>query len=299
MTPFEMLNKVRTSAKLDTKDFEKSIAIKLNKAGKIKLQLIAPSEDFLFRARTQHFIPTLPDNEDPNEKTMAIDCQGENCPICDAALSFKNSGVTVEAINEAYKPKFPYQKLRNVLTQPEHFLIGARILTDNAEEGTYLPKDAELGSTQLIQFSKSALNSLMSAYEDYLTDYDGDVEDLPPLFGIVEGSTDKIKSFTVNLRVQTQPWSYNFTFGNKAAEVDVKDVDMEKLKFIKEATVPTEDYMEKAVKRIKELQNWFTGINSYDNANNNYKYNRTNLDDVVDDSDDNSLATDDYDLDTL
>lgn len=296
MSPTEMLNRVRATAKLDTKEFEKSIAVKLNKSGKIKLQFLALDEDYLFRARTQHFIPTLPDNEDPNEKIMVVDCQGDNCPICDAALAFKNSGVTVEAVNDAYKPKYPYQKLRNVLTQPEHFLLGVRVLADQADEGTYLPKEESVGSTQLLQLSKSALNSLMSAYEDFISDYEDDIESLPPLFGIVEKGKDKVKSFSVNLRIQTQPWSYNFTFG-KSVEVNVSDIDIDKLKLLEEAPKPTEDYVEKAIKRIHDLQNWFTGMKntaSVTTSNNSTtSTGGTDLDSILDDSDD--LDLDDID----
>ena len=102
LSPMELLNQVRAKAKLDTKEFEKSIAIKMNKPGKIKLQLLALDSEHLFKSRTQHFIQKLPDTDDPNEKIMVVDCQGENCPICDAAQAFKNSGVTLEQINTAY-----------------------------------------------------------------------------------------------------------------------------------------------------------------------------------------------------
>ena len=55
LSPTELLNRVRASAKLDTKEFEKQVAIKLNKPGKIKLQLLALDSEHLFKARTQHY----------------------------------------------------------------------------------------------------------------------------------------------------------------------------------------------------------------------------------------------------
>nr|CAI9751393.1 hypothetical protein DGKKSRWO_DGKKSRWO_CDS_0102 [uncultured phage]CAI9752279.1 hypothetical protein CVNMHQAP_CVNMHQAP_CDS_0102 [uncultured phage] len=308
LSPTELLDRIRAKAKLDEKGFDKQVAIKLNKPGKIKLQLLALDSDHLFKARTQHFIPTLPDNEDPNEKIMVVDCQGEHCPICDAATAFKNSGITVDAVNEAYHPKYPYPKLRNVFTQPEHFLLAVRVLADQADDGTYLPKNEAIGSTQLLQLSKSALSSLMSSYEDFLSDYDGDAEELPPLFGVFEG-TDKVKSFTVNLRVQVQgAWSYIFSFG-KAIETSTSDVNMDKLKFLSDTVAPTEDYVEKAVKRIHDIQNYFVGapvvsappantINStaYSPVETGYTtaYNKTAADtinSIVDDDDDFNIDT--------
>lgn len=262
MSPRDLLDRVRSKAKLGENTYEKSIAIKMNKPGKIKLQLIALDSENLFKARTQHFIQTLPDNEDPNEKIMVVDCQGDGCPICDAMNAFKNSGITVEQINEAYKPKYPYPKLRSFMIQPEHFILGVRVLADNAEDGTYLPKDEALGSTQLLQLSKSALNSLMAAYDDFISDSDEDEDSLPPLFGVFEDGAKVVKSLTVNLRVQVQgAWSYIFSFG-KAVEAKIEDVDIEKLKFLEETTKPSEDYLEKAIKRIHQIQNYFTGVNS-------------------------------------
>lgn len=283
MSPMDLLNKVRSSANLTTPTTEKSIAIKLNKAGKLKFQLIALSEDYLFRARTQHAIATLPDNEDTNTKMIVIDCQGKDCPVCLAAQQFKNSGVTVEALNEAYKPKFPYTKVRNFLTGSEHFLVGVRVLTDNADEGTYLPKEEEIGSTQLLQLSKAAFNSLMSAYEDFIEDNEDEMDELPPLFGIVDDKSDIVESLTVSVRIATQPWSYSFTFG-KATKVNKTDLNIDKLKLIEDAPVPSEDYIEKAVTRIKELQNWFTGMDVMASENKK-ESKKTNLDDVVDDDD--------------
>lgn len=280
ISPMDLLNKVRSSANLNVVTTEKSIALKLNKAGKLKFQLIALNEDYLFRSRIQHAIPTLPDNEDTNTKMIVIDCQGKDCPICLAASQFKNSGVTLEAINEAYKPKFPYTKLRSFLTGAEHFLVGIRILADNAEEGTYLPKEEEIGSTQLLQLSKAAFNSLMSAYEDFIEDNEDDIDNLPPLFGIVDNNSDTVDSLTISVRVATQPWSYNFTFG-KATKTPKTDLNMDKLKSIEEAPKPTEDYVEKAITRIKDLQNWFVGVNNITDENKEEK--KTNLSDINND----------------
>lgn len=302
MSPRDLLNKVRASANLDSKDYEKQIAIKLNKAGKIKFQLLALDSEYLFKSRIQHFIPKLPDSDDSNEKILVVDCQGENCPICDAAIAFKNSGVTLDAVNETYKSKYPYQNLRSVFTQPEHFIVGARVLADNADDGTYLPKDAALGSTQLLQLSKTALTNLMSAYEDFIDDYDGDAEELPPLFGVFEDGVKTVKSFTVNLRITTQPmWSYTFSLG-KAVEAKLEEVDVEKLKLLQETVKPTDDYMEKAIKRIRDIQNYFVGGSSS-------KQFDTTVDDDYDlpFSDKDNLAPsnniseddDDFDLDTL
>lgn len=284
MSPLDLLNKVRNSANLGTNTTEKSIAVKLNKAGKLKFQLLAPNEEFLFRARTQHAISTLPDNEDANVKMIVVDCQGKDCPVCLAAQQFKNSGVTTDMLNEAYKPKFPYTKVRNFLTGSEHFLVGVKILADNADEGTYLPKEEELGSTQLLQLSKAAFNSLMSAYEDFIEDNEDDMEDLPPLFGIVEDSENTVDSLTVSVRVATQPWSYNFSFG-KAAKTEKSDINMDKLKLIEEAPKPSEDYLQKAVDRIKELQNWFTGVSNIMSSAKTETKSADKLDKIVDDDD--------------
>lgn len=302
LSPRDMLDKIRSKAKLDDKSFEKSIAVKFNKPGKVKLQLLALDSEYLFRARTQHFIQTLPDNEDPNEKTMVVDCQGEGCPICSAMNSFKNSGVTVEAINAAYKPKYAYPKLRNFLIQPEHYLLAARILLDQADEGNYLPKDAAIGSTQIIQLSKRALSSLMASYEDFLADSDEDIDSLPPLFGIFEDGKKSVKSLTINLRIQVQgAWSYIFSFG-KAVEVNIEDVDTEKLEFIKTPLETTDDYMEKALKRINQIQSYFVGsdngvefVDSSEATVNNK--NVTTVSSKSDDLDD--LVDDDFDLDSL
>lgn len=307
LSPKEMLDKIRSSAKLDENEYGNQIAIKFNKPGRVKLQLLALDSEHLFKARTQHFIPTLPNNDDPNEKIMVVDCKGEGCPVCAAATAFKNSGIKVEDVNAAYNPRYPYPKLRNVFTQPEHFLLCARILADQAEDGKYLPKDAELGSTQLIQLSKSALNSLMSSYEDFITDYDDDIEELPPLFGIFEDGADKVKSFTVNLRIQVSgSWSYLFTLG-KAVEVSFEDVDKDKLKLLEEMKEPTDDYVEKAVKRIHDIQNYFIGDSS-----STYTTAKTKLDEVLDKDDDLPFSMeetkvtsndieddDDFDLETL
>lgn len=262
MSPMEMMNKIRNKAKLDEVDYGNIIAIRLNKPGKLKVQLVALDPEFLFKSRIQHFIQIVPDNEDPNEKVMVVDCQGQNCPVCAAANALKQSGVTVEMLNAAYKPKYPYQKLRTFLTMPEHYIVCARILQDSAEEGNYLPKGAELGSTQFLQLTKSALNSLMEAYEDFIDDADEDADNLPPLFGVFEDGAKEVESLTISCRVSVQPYAYNFTFG-KAVKVKLEDVDTEKLEKLAEGPLePTEDYMQKALKRIKDIQNYFVGGNS-------------------------------------
>lgn len=141
MSPMDMLNAVRDKAKLSDSDFSKSIAIKL-KPGKIKFQLIAADCEHLFRPRTQHMIPTIPDEVDPNEKWLVADCKGEGCPVCIAANAFKKSGVTtVEEVNRIYNVKFPYKNLHALFTQPEHYLLCARVLVDQADDGSYLPKN--------------------------------------------------------------------------------------------------------------------------------------------------------------
>ena len=293
MSPMDLLNSVKNKANLNN-NTEKSIAVKLNKAGKFKFQLLALSEDYLFRARTQHAIATLPDNEDTNTKMIVIDCQGKDCPICMAASQFKNSGVTVDDINAAYKPKYPYTKLRNFLTGSEHFLVGVRVLADNAEEGTYLAKDEEIGSTQILQLSRAAFNSLMSAYEDFIEDNEDCIDELPPLFGIVDDSNDTIESLSISVRVATQPWSYNFTFG-KATKVNKSDVNSNKLEFIKEGTKPSADYVDNAVSRIKEIQNYFTGAKILSDSDKETAVdtdiinNDKSLDDILDSDDLDSL----------
>lgn len=256
MSPMDMLNNIRKKAKLDDiNDFSKSIAIRL-KAGKIKLQLVALDSDHLFRSRTQHMIPTIPNEDDKNEKWLIADCKGDSCPICTAATAFKNSGITLEEVNGAYNPKYPYKSLRAVFTQPEHYLLCARVLADNADDGSYLPKDAELGSTHLIQFSRMALNNLMSAYEDFMDDFDGDEdEEVPPLFAVFDGK-NTAKSLTITCRVTMQPYSCNFAF-NKIAEITLNDVDSDKLKLLAEVKEVPEEHYEKCVKRIKAIQNYF------------------------------------------
>lgn len=262
MSPMDMLNSIRNKAKLEEVDYGNIIAIKLNKPGKIKMQLLALDSENLFKSRTQHFIQTVPDNDDPNEKVMVVDCQGENCPICSAANALKASGITVDMLNAAYKPKYPYQKLRTFLTMPEHFIVYAKIIQDSAEEGKYLPKDAELGSAQFVQLSRTALNSLMESYEDFIddaSDNDEDIDNLPPLFGIFENGAKEVSSLVVNCRISVQPYSYNFTFG-KATKTKLEDIDMDKIEKLSEGPLtPTEDYLEKALQRIKDIQNYFVG----------------------------------------
>ena len=251
----EMLNRIRDKAKLNN-DFSKSMAIRL-KAGKIKFQLVAPTSDNLFKSRIQHMIPTVPEEEDKNEKWLVADCKGEGCPVCAAAAAFKNSGITVGQINEAYNPKYPYKYIRNVFTQPEHYLLCAKILTDDADEGSYLPKDEAIGSTQLIQFPRTALNNLMAAYEDFMDDYEteGKDDDVPSLFAVAEDG-DKVRSLVITCRVTNQPYSCTFSF-NKSQTIDFSEISEEKLNVLKETIeVPSEHY-DKCVDRIQKIRNYF------------------------------------------
>lgn len=254
LSPMDILNNVRNKAKLDNNDFSKSIAIRL-KPGKIKFQLVAESSDFLFRPRTQHMIPTVPHEEDKNEKWMIADCKGPGCPICAAAESFKKSGVELDDVNDAYNPKYPYKTLRSVFTQSEHYLLCARILADQADDGNYLPKDSELGSTHLIQFPRTALNNLMAAYEDAMDDASDEDTEVPPLFAIFEDE-DKASSLTITCRVTNQPYSCTFSFG-KVVETSKSEVDEAKLKLLAEAPEVPEEHYTKCVKRIKDIQNYF------------------------------------------
>lgn len=255
MNAMEMLNNIRNKAKLDNNDFTKSNAIRL-RAGKIKLQLIALDDEHLFRPRTQHMIPTIPHEDDKSEKWMIADCKGEGCPVCAAVDAFKHSGVELDAINEEYNPKYAYKSLRSVFTQPEHFLLCAKILADQADDGSYLPKDAELGSTHLVQFNRTALNNLMSAYEDYMDDLElGEDEEVPSLFAIFNGE-DKAKSLTISCRIANQPYSCTFAF-NKVAEIKKSEVDEDKLKLLEEYPQVPEEHYEKCIKRIKDIQNYF------------------------------------------
>lgn len=253
LSPLDMLNKVREKAKLDeTTDFSKSVAIRL-KAGKIKFQLLAKDSEHLFRPRTQHLIPTIPHEDDKNEKWLIADCKGQGCPICTAVTAFKQSGVSLDEVNEEYNPKYEYKNLKSVFTQPEHYLLCAKILADQADDGTYLPKDAELGSTHLIQFTRTALNNLMSAYEDFIDDNED--EEVPPLFAIFDDE-DTAKSLTITCRVTNQPYSCTFSF-NKTADVNTSDVDEDKIKLLEEVPEVPEDHYNKCVKRIKQIQNYF------------------------------------------
>ena len=259
MTPTEMINKIRSSANLDNNnDFSKSIAVKL-KSGKIGFQLIAPSEDNMFRARTQHIIPTVPNEDDKNEKWIIADCKGEGCPVCMAVNAFKQTDISVDDINSAYMPKYPYKNIKSVFTQPEHFLLFAKITTDQADNGDYLPKNAELGSTHLIQFPRTALSGLIDAYADYKETNDDSDEDTPPLVAIFDKNSDTAQSLSIICRVTNQPYSVNFTFG-KVKEIKRSEIDEDKMKLLIEAPeVPAEHY-EKCVKRIEKIKNYFLKI---------------------------------------
>ena len=233
LTPNEIISKVKSTANLRDSEEPQVNIIKINKPGKLKFQIIAPTVDVLFKPRTLHFIQPLPDNDDPNEKVLCVECQKENCPICTAFNVFKNSGITVDEINAAYpQNKYPYTKIKSFITMQEHYLLVVRVLADQAEDGYYLPKDEEIGSTQILQLSKTALNSLMTSYQDYIDDLvDSDVNTETgdySLFGIYDNDSDVINSLSINLRVTTSgQWQYIFTF-NKAVEVNKKDIDVSK-----------------------------------------------------------------------
>lgn len=299
LSPIDVLNNIRSKVKLED-SFEKQVVMRLNKEGKIKLQLLAPDQDHLFKARTQHFIPTLPGEEDPNEKSIVINCMGSNCPICNALSTLKYSNVTVEALNDAYSPKYPYTKLRSAFTYPEHFLIAARVIEDGNK---FLPKDESFDDVQIVQFSRSALNSLLHAYEDMLEDNEDALDSLPPLFGIVNDNNNyTVKSLIVTLRIQTQPWSYSFTFNTKGVECDLTEINKtERLEQITSDTTPNEDYVEKAVSRINEIKNYFnnsvksTNVVSAPNTkvSNSEPIKEPSIDDIID------TDLDDFDIDSL
>ena len=254
MSPTEMLNSVRSKAKLGDNDFSKSIAIRL-KPGKIKFQLVAADCEHLFKPRVQHMIPTVPGEDDPNEKWMIADCKREDCPVCKAANAFKKSGVaSLDDINNAYNMKYPYRSIGALFTQPEHYLLCAKVLADQADDGSYLPKDSEIGSTHLIQFPRTALNNLMSAYEDYIEDNDSDAD----LFAILDDETEEAKSLQITCRVTNQPYSCTFAF-NKVAKISKEDIDEEKLELLTTDKEVPEEHYENCVKRIRKIQNYFSG----------------------------------------
>lgn len=262
MSPRDILNKVRNNAKLDENNYNITNVIKL-KPGKIKMQLLTDDADFLFRPRTQHLIPTIPNEEDKNEKWLVADCAGNNCPICKAVESFKNSGVTVDDVNNTYNFKYKYKTLRSVFTQNEHYLLCAKILEDKADDGTYLPKNAEIGSTHLVQFNKMALNSLMSSYEDFLDDLNVDnEEDEPSLFAIFDGNDEYevANSLIITCRITNQPYSCSFSF-SRSANIAFNNVDKTTLKNFHKAIEPTEDYVNKCVERIEKIKNYFVKSN--------------------------------------
>lgn len=263
LSPLDIISRVREKAKLENNDFSKSQAIRL-KAGKIKFQLVAKDSDYLFRARTQHMIPTVPHDDNKDNKWMVADCKGENCPVCKAVKAFKDTGITVDEINDAYEPKYPYKNVRSLFTQNEHYLLCGVILGDQADNGNYLPKDSKLGDTHLIQFTQTALNNLMSAYEDFIDDFSDNSEDneeVPPLFAIFDGE-DKAKSLTVTCRITNQPYSATFSFG-KVVELEKNAVDLDKLNLLEEAPEVPDEHYENCVKRIKDIQNYFIKNNDY------------------------------------
>lgn len=254
-SPLDILNSVRDKAKLD--DNYSNVAIRL-RAGKIKLQLLAPDEENLFLARTQHVIQTVP-GDDSGTKVLFCDCTGD-CPICREGKKLKELDVSVDDINSVYDVKYPFKSVRSFYTAAEHFLLCARVLGDNADDGSYLPKNSEIGSTHLIQFPKTALNNLMSAYEDFIEDnFDGDIEtaeDVPNLFAIFDDE-DLADSLTISCRVTNSPYSCTFSF-NKVAKVAKEDVDMDKVEKLRFGLdKPSSDMVDKCVQRLRNICKYF------------------------------------------
>lgn len=297
LSPLDIISRVREKAKLENNDFSKSQAIRL-KAGKIKFQLVAKDSDYLFRARTQHMIPTVPHDDNKDNKWMVADCKGENCPVCKAVKAFKDTGITVDEINDAYEPKYPYKNVRSLFTQNEHYLLCGIILGDQADNGNYLPKDSKLGDTHLIQFTQTALNNLMSAYEDFIDDFSDNSEDneeVPPLFAIFDGE-DKAKSLTVTCRITNQPYSATFSFG-KVVELEKSAVDLDKLNLLEEAPEVPDEHYENCVKRIKDIQNYFIKNNDYVESKNDILADLISDDEVPFPVKEPNLDDDDFDLD--
>lgn len=297
LSPLDIISRVREKAKLENNDFSKSQAIRL-KAGKIKFQLVAKDSDYLFRARTQHMIPTVPHDDNKDNKWMVADCKGENCPVCKAVKAFKDTGITVDEINDAYEPKYPYKNVRSLFTQNEHYLLCGIILGDQADNGNYLPKDSKLGDTHLIQFTQTALNNLMSAYEDFIDDFSDNSEDneeVPPLFAIFDGE-DKAKSLTVTCRITNQPYSATFSFG-KVVELEKNAVDLDKLNLLEEAPEVPDEHYENCVKRIKDIQNYFIKNNDYVESKNDILADLISDDEVPFPVKEPNLDDDDFDLD--
>lgn len=297
LSPLDVINNIREKAKLENNDFSKSQAIKL-KAGKIKFQLVAKDSDYLFRARTQHMIPTVPHDDNKDNKWMVADCKGDGCPVCKAVKAFKDAGITVDEINDAYEPKYPYKNVRSLFTQNEHYLLCGVILGDQADNGNYLPKDSKLGDTHLIQFTQTALNNLMSAYEDFIDDFSDNsenYEEVPPLFAIFDGE-DKAKSLTVTCRITNQPYSATFSFG-KVVELEKSAVDFDKLNLLEEAPEVADEHYENCVKRIKDIQNYFIKNNDYVESKNDILADLISDDEVPFSVKEPDLDDDDFDLD--
>lgn len=245
LTPTEMLNKINDSV---NNDFSKSFPIKL-KAGKIGFQLIAPDDNNLFKPRIQHFIPNAPGE---NDKWLVADCKIEDCPVCSAVNDFIKADISVDDINSAYMPKYPYKNVKSVFTQPEHYLCYAKILTDQADTGNYLPSGAKLDDTYLIQFPKMALLNLLNSYKEYVEINDCD----DSLFAIFKDN-DVAKSLNIVCRVAVKPYSVNFTFG-KVKEIKRSEIDEDKMKLLIETPkVPAEHY-DKCVERIKRIRDYFS-----------------------------------------
>ena len=261
LNPYDVINKVKSVANLEESESMIPSVVKVNKSGKLKFQIVAPNVNCLFRPRVQHFIQTLPDSDDPNESIIYAECSKNNCPICAAVDTFKNCDITPEDINAAYSLKYPIKKVKSFFTSSEHYLLCIKVLSDQADDGYYLPKDEELGSFQILQLSRTALNSLMASYQDYIEDASdsginvnsGDYS----LFGLLDDDNDPIKSLVVSLRVQTNgQWQYIFSF-NSSASIDKNSIDQDKIKFIQEIPEYPDDYLQKAINQINKIKNYF------------------------------------------
>lgn len=260
MNQMELLKKLadEAKAKKSTSDSIGNTIIKLNKPGKIEFQLIAPAfnEEIYFKKRQQHVIPVSPDNVNDNEKTLFIDCKGDNCPVCKAAENtiefFKNNYITLDDINNAFDVKYPYKNYRKIFTQTEHYLVYAKITKDSADKGTYIPEGFELNKTYIIQLSENAFFDLMIEYETYKKNNDVVLD----LFTSIE---DESKD-ALNIVCQViNPYTIKFDF-NGVRKINKEDIDNNKIKFfIENSEVPAEHY-EKCVKRIEKIKNYFLKI---------------------------------------
>lgn len=314
-SPMDILNKVKEKAHLNENKFVTTKGLIRLVPGKIKFQFLAMDSENLFRPRTQHIIPVTPNN-DSGEKVLIADCIKENCPICAAVNAFKNSDIaTVDDLNDELDPRYEYKNFKSAFTYPEHYILCAKVLQEDAENGSYIPKDMKIGDTFLVQFSKMALNNLVSAYQDYLEDLDEDAENAPSLFAIFDGNSTA-SSLEVTCRINYQPYSCQFSFGSsKVNEINIDDVNKDMLDYLDNSNKfeVSEQHLENCVNRIKSIQNYFVrkrSINSstlFDNSNIPFNLNFSDDDapppkavdtSTTSDSDDTN-SEDDFNIDDL